>query len=65
MNMKNKMAIIISTSLIMLPLIIFSFVQLMKSLQSDKSIFAAVGFLCSIGAWFLVIKTFAPKKEIR
>jgi positive regulator of sigma E activity len=64
-KMKNKKALLISTTLIMLPLIGFSFIQMIKSFGSDKSILAAVGFLCSLGAWFLVIKAFAPKKEIR
>jgi hypothetical protein len=62
--MKNKKSIIISTTLIMLPLVIFSFVQFIKAFQTaGQAIFGAIALLCSIGAWFFVIMTFRKRKR--
>gem|GEM_PF-6913599 len=60
--MKNKKSILISTSLIMLPLVIFSFIQFIKSIQTGQAIYGALALVCSIGSWFLVIMTFRQKK---
>jgi positive regulator of sigma E activity len=61
--MKNKKSILVCTTMIMLPLVIFSFVQFIKSIQTGQAIFGAIALLCSIGSWFLVIMTFRPKKK--
>lgn len=61
--MKNKIGLVTSVLIVMSPLLIFSFIQLMNSFNTEQILLGITAFMCSLGAFILVLKSFGLKKQ--
>ena len=61
--MRNKISTALAISIIVLPFIAYCFYQLIKNLNSDKFLLSLIAFICSLGAYAMLLLTFKPKKN--
>jgi hypothetical protein len=61
--MRNKISIILAVSIIALPFIAYCLYQLIANLNSDNFLLSVIAFICSLGAYALLLLTFKPKKN--
>jgi hypothetical protein len=61
--MRNKISTVLAISIIALPCIAYCFYQLIKNLNSDKFLLSLIAFICSLGAYAMLLLTFKPKKN--
>jgi ABC-type Co2+ transport system permease subunit len=61
--MRNKISIVLAISIIALPFVGYCFYHLLTNLDSDKFLLSLAAFVCSLGAYALLLLTFKPKKN--
>jgi len=57
--MKKIIIILVTVSIIMAPLVVFSFIQFLKSFKTGEPLLG----LCSIGAFIFVLKSFFSNRK--